>query len=190
MPVLSRTEMEAIGFKSLGKNVLISDKASFWNVRNISIGDNSRIDDFCVLSAGLGGIRIGRYVHVAVFCSLIGAAEIVLEDFSCISGRVSIYSSSDDFSGPYMSNSTIPDKYKHVINGPVRLRKHALVGAGSVILPNTDIGEGSRVNAMSLAYGTLKEYTQYGGVPVQKVRSLPKVLPELEKRFLEEQDEL
>jgi galactoside O-acetyltransferase len=189
MPVLSRAEVEAMGFKSLGKNVSISDKASFWNPGNISIGDNSRIDDFCVLSAGIGGIRIGRYVHVAVFCSLIGAAEIVLEDFSCTSGRVSVYSSSDDFSGPYMSNSTIPDKYKNVTSGPVYLRKHALVGAGSLLLPNTDIGEGSRVNAMSLVYGTLKEYTQYGGIPVRAVRSLPKVLPALEKAFLEEQGE-
>lgn len=190
MPVLSIEQMEAIGFRSLGKNVSISDKASFWNPGNISIGDNSRIDDFCVLSAGPGGIRIGRYVHVAVYCSLIGAAEIVLEDFSCISGRVSVYSSSDDFRGPYMTNSTIPDKYKNVINGPVRLRKHALVGAGSVILPNTDIGGGSRVNAMSLVYGQLKEYSQYGGIPVKLVRDLPRVLPDLEKKFLEEQGEL
>jgi galactoside O-acetyltransferase len=190
MPVLSRNEMEAIGFKNLGKDVIISDKASFWNPGNISIGDHSRIDDFCVLSAGTEGIEIGRYVHIAVYCSLIGAAKMVLEDFSCISGRVSVYSSSDDFHGPYMTNSTIPDKYKNVINGPVRLRKHALVGAASVILPNTDIGEGARVNAMSLVYGNLKEYSQYSGIPVKLVRELPRALPELEKRFLEEQGEL
>ena len=40
---------------------------------------NSRIDDFCVLSAGEGGIEIGDYVHVAVFCMLIGAGKIKLE---------------------------------------------------------------------------------------------------------------
>ena len=49
MGVLSRLQLEDIGFKSVGKNVLISDKASIYGAGNISIGNNVRIDDFVVL---------------------------------------------------------------------------------------------------------------------------------------------
>jgi dTDP-4-amino-4,6-dideoxy-D-glucose acyltransferase len=58
MGVLTRAQIDAMGFKSVGVNVNLSDRASFYNCANISIGDNVRIDDFCVLSAGAGGISV------------------------------------------------------------------------------------------------------------------------------------
>ena len=54
MGFYSREQLEKIGFKSLGENVLISDKTSIYSPENISIGNNVRIDDFSVLSAGGG----------------------------------------------------------------------------------------------------------------------------------------
>ena len=54
MGFYSREQLEKIGFKSLGENVLISDKTSIYFPKNISIGNNVRIDDFSVLSAGGG----------------------------------------------------------------------------------------------------------------------------------------
>ena len=67
MSLLTEEQIKKIGLKFAGKNVKISNKASIWNAANISVGDNSRIDDFCVLSAGEGGIEIGKNVHVAYF---------------------------------------------------------------------------------------------------------------------------
>ena len=60
MAYLSREHLENIGFKSLGKNVKVSDKASIYNPELIDIGDNSRIDDFCVLS---GKVVIGQLLQ-------------------------------------------------------------------------------------------------------------------------------
>ena len=97
MGYLTRDALEAMGFASLGKDVQISEKASIYGASRISIGDRSRIDDFCVLSAGAGGVEIGRHVHVAVFASLMGAGRIALGDFSGLSSRVAIYSSNDDY---------------------------------------------------------------------------------------------
>ncbi len=54
MGFYTRKELERIGFKSIGENVLISDKTSIYSPQNISIGNNVRIDDYCVLSAGGG----------------------------------------------------------------------------------------------------------------------------------------
>src|ERR1700760_4625998 len=135
MSTLSRATLVDMGFASVGDNVRISDRASFYGTSRIVLGDCVRIDDFCVLSAGRGGISIGHNVHVAIYSSMIGAGKISLEDFSNISSRVSIYSSSDDFSGETMTNPTVPDEFKKVLNADVYIGKHVIVGCGSVILP-------------------------------------------------------
>ena len=43
--LLNSEQIKNIGFKTVGKNVLISDRASFYGAENIAIGDNVRIDD-------------------------------------------------------------------------------------------------------------------------------------------------
>lgn len=43
-------ELSQFGLKSYGKNVLISRKCSIYSASTISIGDNLRIDDYCLLS--------------------------------------------------------------------------------------------------------------------------------------------
>lgn len=43
---LTEKEIKILNFKSIGKNVLISDKASIYGAENMSIGNNVRIDDF------------------------------------------------------------------------------------------------------------------------------------------------
>ena len=108
MALLSAQTLVAMGFATVGRNVRVSDRASFHGVSRIRLGDDVRIDDFCVLSAGAGGIHIGSHVHVAVYSCMIGAGRITLGDFANISSRVSIYSSSDDYSGASMTNPTIP----------------------------------------------------------------------------------
>lgn len=56
MAILTREEIEQMGFASVGENVLISTKASFYGISKIHIGNNVRIDDFCVISAGAEGV--------------------------------------------------------------------------------------------------------------------------------------
>lgn len=46
MAYLDEIQLKEMGFKSVGENVKISDKASFYGCDNISIGNNVRIDDF------------------------------------------------------------------------------------------------------------------------------------------------
>ncbi len=62
MAFLSLEQLEKFGFKSLGKDVLISDKASIYNPEQMTIGDHSRIDNFCVVS---GSVNFGKNVHPA-----------------------------------------------------------------------------------------------------------------------------
>ena len=183
---LSDKQIKAMGFKSVGKNVLFSDKASFHNPSNISIGDNSRIDDFCVLSAGEDGIEIGRNIHIGVYTSLIGKGKISIGDFSNISSRVSVYSSNDDYSGEYMTNPTIDHKFTNVMHGNVTIGKHVIIGSSSILLPNIKVADGVCIGAMSLVKNDCEEFTIYAGIPAKAVKKRSKKMLELEKQFLSE----
>ncbi len=184
MTALTRKQLKAIGFGSLGKDVMISDKASIYGPSEIHIADNARIDDFCILSAGSGGIRIGRYVHIGCYSSLIGDGEIVLEDFSGASGRVSIYSSNDDCSGEFMAHPTIPEEYRNVESGRVVMEKHSIALAGAIILPNVTIGTGAVIGALALVKGDCEEFGVYVGCPARKVKERQRGLLSLAEELL------
>lgn len=169
MSYCSQTELAMFGFKKLGDNVRLSKKASVYNAANIEIGDHSRIDDFCVLSAGEGGLVIGCHVHIAVYSSIIGKERIELSDYANVSSRVSIYSSSDDYSGEYMSNPTIPAQFTNVMHRPVVIGKHVIIGAGTVVLPGVVVSEGAAIGALSLVKNDCEPFTMYAGVPVRKI---------------------
>ena len=168
----------------MGKNVRISTKASFYGVAKISLGDNVRIDDFCVLSAGEGGISIGSHVHIAVYSSLIGAGKIIINDFCNISSRVAIYSSSDDYSGEYLTNPTINSQFTNVEHAPVTLCKHVIVGAGCVILPGVALADGVAVGALALVNRDLQPWGIYAGQPAKYIKPRSKNLLNLEPAFL------
>lgn len=178
----SQDELNQIGFRSVGKNVLLSKKTSIYGAENISIGDNVRIDDFCILS---GKIDVAKYVHIASFCALYGGKSgIILNDFTGISSRCSIYADSDDYSGFAMTNPTIPDKYRNVTGGIVIMEKHALVGTGCTILPGVVIGEGTSVGSMSLISKSLEPWGIYVGIPCKWVKKRSQRLLTLEQEFL------
>jgi len=185
MAWLSEQQMKEMGFACFGKNVLLSDKASFYNCKNIQIGSNVRVDDFCVLSAGEGGIEIGSYIHVAVFSSLIGAGKITLSDFCNISSRVSIYSSNDDYSGAALTNPMVPSEYTNVQHADVFLGRHAIVGAGSIVLPGVVIEEGVAIGALSLVKKNCKAFGIYIGAPARRIAERKQNLLELEKQLFE-----
>lgn len=180
---LETRELEALGFASIGRNVRISRHATFYGLSRIAIGDNSRIDDFAVLSAGAGGIRIGRHVHIAVMCSLQGNETITLDDYSTLSSRVAVYSSSDDYSGAAMTNPTVPAEFTNVMLRPVHVGRHVVVGSGCVLLPGATLGEGAALGSLSLAKGVLEEFFIYAGVPARKIKARSRDLLELEQRL-------
>jgi galactoside O-acetyltransferase len=179
----SKDDLDKIGFKSIGTNVLISNKASIYNAPEISIGNNVRIDDYCVISAGKN-IFIGNNVHIACYSSLIGKADIVMDDFSGLSSRVSIYSSSDDYSGEFLTNPTVDPEFTGIISKSVYLGKHVIVGAGSVILPGVTLKNGVAVGSLSLVTKSFGEYKIIGGSPAKFIKERKRKIEELECLYL------
>ena len=181
----NQAELRDMGFGFLGKDVQISRKASFYNPGKIHISNFSRIDDFCVFSAGGSGtIKIGRNVHIAVYVSIIGKENIIIEDFANISSRVSIYSSNDDYSGEYMTNPTVDRNFTNVNNLPIYIGRHVLIGSGSIVLPGVHINEGACVGALSLVNKNCDPYKMYAGIPAIFLKDRSRNLLDFEAAFL------
>ena len=184
MTWLNRDQLLKLNFYELGENVLISDRASIYGCERISISSNTRIDDFCVLSSGEGGISIGRNVHIATQSIIIGKSKITISDFCNLSSRVAIYSSSDDFSGLHMTNPTIPTQFTGVISRPVFLGKHVIIGTGSTVLPGCELLDGVAIGAMSLVKQNCEAFWIYAGNPLKRIRQRNKRLIAVEEQFL------
>jgi galactoside O-acetyltransferase len=184
MSYYSEAELAQLGLKSFGERVHVSRKASFYGADRIELGSDVRIDDFCVLSAGAGGIVIGNFIHIAVFSSLIGRGAITVQNFSNISSRVSIYSSSDDYSGKYLTNPTVPEQYTGVQHADVTIGRHAIIGSGSVVLPGVTLAEGVAIGALSLVRESIPEFEIWAGSPAKKIGERKRYLLLLERDLL------
>ena len=73
----------------------------------LSIGNAVIIDDFVLLMGG-ANTRIGNFVHIACHCSIVGGGEFDMQDFAGLSGGVRIYTGSEDYSGNFLTNRTLP----------------------------------------------------------------------------------
>ena len=173
------------GFKRLGTNVRVARNCTIIGAENITIGDNVRIDGCCtIVAAGAGYLNLGSYIHIGGYCALLAGEGIVMEDFSCLSWGCKLFSRSDDFSGRYMTNPTVPSKYTKGARGTTKLGCHALVGAGSILLPKVILGDGVAVRALSLVTKDLDAWGIYSGVPAQHIKERKRDLLELERELM------
>ena len=166
-------ELDLLGFKAIGDNVLISRKVSFYSIENIALGNHVRIDDFCVLS---GNITLGSHIHISTYCALYGAFGIEMKDYTGLSPRCTILSATDDFSGDYLISPMVDASKTNVTGGKVLIKSYSQIGAGCVVFPSIQIEEGVAVGAMSLINKNLDEWSVYAGIPVKKIKDRKKGL--------------
>ena len=187
MAYLNNEQLTQLGFRALGKNVRISDKAAIYDPERIDIGDYSRIDDFCIIS---GTVKIGAYCHVTPMCLIAGGQPgIDIADYCTFAYGVKIFSQSDDYSGETMANSLIPKKYKREFFSAVSVERHTIVGSGSVIMPGATLREGTAVGAMSLVTRSTDPWGIYTGIPAKRKRDRSKNLLILADQFIREKSD-
>ena len=161
-------ELKEIGFKALGKNVLVSKKASIYSPDKITLGNNVRIDDFCILS---GVISVGDYVHISAHtCVFAGEAGVEIGNFSGLSSRCAVYAISDDYSGSYLANAMVPDEFRNIVSRKVVIGNCVVIGTGTTILPGVKIADGAAVGCMSLINKTIDIDGIYCGIPVKRIK--------------------
>lgn len=163
----SQEELSQIGLKSFGNNVLISRYARIYSPHKISIGDNVRIDDFCILS---GDITLGSHIHISPYVALYGALGIEFEDYTGISAHSVVYSAMDDFSGNYLVGSVHPEELTNVTGGKVIVKQFSQIGVNCVVFPNLTIEEGVAIGACSLVVKNLASWGIYVGTPVKRIK--------------------
>lgn len=179
---LTEQELTGLGIKSYGKNVLIGRHVVLYSPDKLVLGDNVRIDDFTIIS---GKVTMGSFIHVSQFCGIYGGDEgIVMEDFSGLSAKCSVYAVSDDYTGHSMTNPMVPEKYKPTaISKSVHIGKHAIIGCNSVVLPGVDIPEGAAIGSLSLVTRSVEPWSINTGIPAKKRSDRSRDILELEKKF-------
>jgi len=129
----------------------------------IEVGNRSQIDDFVFINTGIE-CRLGKFVHIASFCSIIGGGRFTMEDFSGLSAGCRIITGSDDFTGGFLTNPTVPTQFTNVHVSEVIIEKHAIIGTNVVIFPGVKVGEGAAVGAGGIVRKNLEPWTIYAGV--------------------------
>ena len=173
-------ELKGLGLKSFGKNVFISRKSSIYDAEHISIGNNVRIDDFCILS---GCISIGNYVHISAYNALYGRFGIKICDYCGVSPRCSLFSASDDFSGTYMISPMVPEKLTHLSSGKIILNNYCQIGANSVVMPHVVFEEGAVCGVFSFVKSSLTPWSVNVGIPCKFIKQRKKNPKELSKKI-------
>lgn len=167
----SKEELLDLGLKKIGNNVMLSKCTRIYNPDKISIGNNVRIDDFCIL---IGDIEIGSFVHIAQYCLLSGKYGIKIGNFVGLSARVSLFTNNEDYSdGKGISTAAVPEDFQWTEKGNIILDDHTLIGAHSILLPNTHLKRGSIVGGLSLVQEKCEEWSLYAGTPAKKIKDIP-----------------
>ena len=156
-------------------------------VENIKFGHDVIIDDFVFVYATTP-MKFGDYVHIASFSSIIGGAELLVEDCVAISHGARILTGTDDFKDWGFGNSTVPTRYRNVTRKPIHIGRFCIVGANSVVLPGVTIGEGAMVGANSVVTRDLLPWGVYIGNKRISERSREAVLTNYQQ-FLQEYSE-
>ena len=169
-------------FRYVGEDVIIYAKAQVIAPENVSIGDSVIIDDFVFLACK--DVRLGSFIHIASHTALAGGGELLMDDFSGLSGGVRVYTGNEDYLGGCLTNPAVPAPYRVPIRSFVHIHRHAIVGANAVILPGVTIGEGAVVGALSLVTRDVAPWTINVGSPAKPVKERPR------QRILELEAEL
>jgi galactoside O-acetyltransferase len=169
---MSQNLAYTLGFARVGADVCIWPQARIISPERITVGDSVIVDDFVLLMGG-AATQIGSFVHIASFTSITGGGEFSMGDFSGVSGGCRIFTGNEDYSGASLTNPTVPAPYRLPLRSFVRIERHAIVGANSVILPGVVVGEGAVVGANSLVHRDCKPWTVYFGSPAKPIKRRP-----------------
>jgi galactoside O-acetyltransferase len=166
---LTAEELDAFGVADAdARNIRVHSTAVIVNFDGIRFGKNIRIDPYVVISCR--ELILGDYIHIATGCAFFGKAPITVGDFSGFSAHNLIYSSSDDYSGQFLTNPTVPSEFTNTISSEVVIDRHCLIGAHSTLLPGSELGEGAAVGSAALVTGALPAWTVSVGTPAKPIK--------------------
>lgn len=129
------------------------------------MGDEVRIDDFAVLSATHGPIRLGGWNHIGAAAMVYGPVRV--GRWTTMSSRSAVYGVSDDFT---TLEHTYPYFPHDLVVSEVGIGDDVVIGTGSTVLPGVRIADGVAIGAMSLVTRDVQTNGVYAGIPAHRIR--------------------
>ncbi|QEL56622.1 acyltransferase [Chromobacterium paludis] len=158
---LSREQLLALGFSSVGHNVKVSHRAVFHAISG-SLGDGARIDDFAVLT---GHVEVGAGAHISPFCFLGGTGgRIVMGRGAGLSTHVSIFTKSDEYQQPGLGGE------RSKVTGDVIIGDYSIFGAQCVVLPGSVVGANCSIGVGCVVGGEVAEGSRLVSMGIKNVR--------------------
>lgn len=137
---------------------------------SLELGEHCIVDDFCYFAAD---IQTGSYVHISHGVTVLGKGNrCAIGDFSAIGPGVRIVCASDDYDGG-IAGPQIPTQFKRrPVRGDIRIGRHCVIGANSVILPGVQMPDGVAIGALSMVRpeDPMEPYGLYAGCPLRFLR--------------------
>ena len=170
--------------KHCGSNVFIGYNTIFTNPSEVVLGDNVRIDPFCLLTTSL---EVGNNVQICSHAVLGGGSKqkITLGDWTFIGYGSKLFCASEDYSGFY---GPVNDFWGHnkVYRGDITFSNYSGIASDVIVMPGATLPEGCTIGAKSFVYRTdeLRPWSVWVGNPlkVHKPRCKDKVI-ELAKEW-------
>lgn len=155
-------------FARVGEDVQVFEHALILKPETISIGDNSRLDDYCRLEGG-ERLQIGRHVHVSSFSSIIGGGTCLIGDMADVAHGARVITGSDQ---PDAAMSTMsPMEWRHVELSTIVIDHLAFLASGAVMLPGTSLGVGAIAAAGAVVTKPIPAWEIWSGVPARPLRT-------------------
>lgn len=119
--------------------------------------DDVRIDAYTIFILN-ADIWLGDGVHISSHCSIRSHAGIRIGRNSAVSAGCHLFGASDHPNGS-------------IYKGEIVIGEGCLIGANSVVLPGSTVGDNTMVGACSVVKGELKPNAIYAGQPAKFVRA-------------------
>lgn len=140
---------------------------SVWRLRLGDVGRGTNIYPRVAIYAGRS-VRIGARVTINDFVHIRGRGGVHIGDDTMIAPHVTITSETHDIAASRRGK----DFRETSELGPVRIGRNVWVGAGVIILPNVEIGDGAMIAAGSVVTRNVPANTLVAGTPARALRHL------------------
>lgn len=159
--------MDYYGYHGLFGSFLLKMKI-LKNMILQSFAEHSPTPGLTIMFQRMKGVNIGEHVYIGpkTFIDILYPQLITIEDYVSL-GYTMIFVHSNPTNSYLLKAKAYPRKF-----APVVIRKGAWIGAGCLILPGVTIGKHAVVGAGSVVIKDVPSKTLYAGNPAKKIKDI------------------